>query len=245
MKSNLDVHRNYISTRFGNTHDVEKIEGQYKKYAPFVKYNFIRYFPANKRIRIVEVGCGFGQMLYALKYYGYENIRGVDLSPECVDFCKQKGFQVIEGDLVAFFGANPEKYDVIIMNDIIEHIRKESIIPSLKSCYEALNPGGLLMMKTFNSANPILGLDARYCDFTHELGFTESSFRQVLLVGGFSSNNIRVVPSHLYVYFYNPLNYIAWFMNTCINLCIKFYFKLNGRLISNIFTKNIIAVGKK
>jgi 2-polyprenyl-3-methyl-5-hydroxy-6-metoxy-1,4-benzoquinol methylase len=245
MKSNLDVHTNYISTRLSDTYDAKKTNDLYEKYAPFVKYNFIRHFPGDKNIKIVEVGVGFGQMLYALRHYGYENVSGVDLSPECVDFCQRQGFRVTQGDLVTFFGASSEKYDVIIMNDIIEHISKDKIISSLRSCYEALNSGGLLMMKTFNSANPILGLDARYCDFTHELGFTESSFKQVLLVSGFTSSNIRVVPGHLYVYFYNPLNYIAWFVNGCINLCIKFYFMLNGRLIANIFTKNIIAIARK
>jgi 2-polyprenyl-3-methyl-5-hydroxy-6-metoxy-1,4-benzoquinol methylase len=245
VKPSLDVHSNYISTRFGSTHDAGDIGELYEKYAPFVKYNFIRHLPEGKKLRILEIGCGFGQMLHALKLYGYNNISGVDLSPECVDFCRNNGFEVTQGDLVTFFGTEREPYDVIIMNDIIEHIAKADIIPSLKSCHGALSPAGLLMMKTFNSTNPILGLDARYCDFTHKLGFTESSFRQVLLVAGFSPQNVRILPSHLYVYFYNPLNYVAWLMNSFINLCIKFYFKLNGRVIANIFTKNMIAIAKR
>jgi 2-polyprenyl-3-methyl-5-hydroxy-6-metoxy-1,4-benzoquinol methylase len=245
MKPGLDVHSNYISTRFGSTHNAGDIGDLYKRYAPFAKYNFIRHFPKNKNLRIIDIGCGFGQMLHALKHYGYDNISGVDLSPESVDFCRNNGFQVTQGDLVTFVDTERELYDVIIMNDIIEHIPKADIIPSLQSYHGALSPGGLLMIKTFNSANPILGLDARYCDFTHELGFTESSFRQVLLVAGFSPHNVRIVPSELYVYFYNPLNYVAWLMNSCISLCIKLYFRLNGRVISNIFTKNMIAIAKR
>src|SRR5947208_5669256 len=110
MKPSLDAHSNYISTRFSSTHDPGDIGDLYKRYRPFAKYNFIRHFPQSKDLRIVDIGCGFGQMLHALKHYGYDNVTGVDLSPECVDFCKNKGFRATPGDLATFFDTERERY---------------------------------------------------------------------------------------------------------------------------------------
>lgn len=105
-----------------------------------------------------------------------------------------------------------------------------------------LLPGGVLIMKTINAANPILGPHSRYNDFTHELSWTEESMGQTLGQAGFSP--VDVYPSHLFVFYKNPANWIAWGIAACFELVFQAYFRLHGRKTTRIFTKNIIAVGR-
>ena len=56
-----------------------------------------------------------------------------------------------------------------------------------------LKPGGIFIAQTGNFENPFnYGLFAD--DFTHSIPFTEKSLRQVMLMCGFRSGNIQVLP---------------------------------------------------
>ena len=77
------------------------------------------------------------------------------------------------------------------MNDVIEHIHKNKIIPILKLIYSSLPIGGTLIIKTPNLENPFCSY-TRYSDFTHQIGFTGNSLVQVLKMSGF--NDISIYP---------------------------------------------------
>lgn len=47
-------------------------------------------------MKVLEVGCGFGSMLNTLSVYN--NAIGLDLSTTCVNVCKKRGLNVIQGD---------------------------------------------------------------------------------------------------------------------------------------------------
>jgi hypothetical protein len=72
------------------------------------------------------------------------------------------------------------------LNDVLEHIPKPDIVPTLEALRVALTTGGTLLVKVPNAANAF-GLVARYLDFTHEIAFTEHSLRQVLVAAGFGT----------------------------------------------------------
>ena len=50
--------------------------------------------PIDKAAPILDIGCGFGQMLLRIKDAGHSNIEGVDIGNESVDFCKNAGLKV-------------------------------------------------------------------------------------------------------------------------------------------------------
>lgn len=133
---------------------------------------------------------------------------------------------------------------MIILNDIIEHIEKKKVIAVLKLIKESLCRGGVLIVKTVNAANPLLAPASRYMDFTHEIIYDEFSIRDILLVAGFRADKITVRKSNLYVFWTNPLNYIAWLINSLINIFLRCYYILNFKK-QKIFTKNFIAVIRK
>jgi len=71
------------------------------------------------------------------------------------------------------------------MFHVIEHVAKRQAVPFLNAVRKALAPGGVLLLETPNMANPFLGLTFRYADFTHEVGYTETSIHYVLQAAGF------------------------------------------------------------
>lgn len=137
--------------------------------------------------RILDVGCGFGNALYALKRLGYDNVMGVEVSNEQADVCRQAGFTVeVVEDSIAWLVNHPNQFDFIILFDVLEHVRVENQIDFLRALYTALKSGGKLLL-TVPNANSILNSRWRYNDYTHHSSFTEHSLRFVLLNSGFKN----------------------------------------------------------
>jgi cyclopropane fatty-acyl-phospholipid synthase-like methyltransferase len=84
---------------------------------------------------------------------------------------------------------NEKTFDLITLLDVLEHIKKEEIVPFLKALKGSLKPGGMLIVQVPNMQAPDSQLH-RYNDFTHEVGFIENSLRQTLQVSGFSNCSI-------------------------------------------------------
>ena len=187
-------------------------------------------------------GGGMGHFLNFAVKAGYTNVIGCDSSKECIEFCKKRNFNVVYDDIFNFLRGKENCYDVIIFNDVIEHLYKDEIIDILDLIYAALRPKGVVLIKTPNMANPWVSTAGRYICLDHEIGFTEHSMRQVMMVCNFK--NIKIVGTDIYV-FHNLISYVArifaklgeglWYMLSY----------LYGRNTLKIFTKDILAIGYK
>ena len=68
---------------------------------------------------IVDVGCGYGAMFPALVAAGYQ-VTGCEPSARAVNFCRQQGFEVLEGVVPDVdFG---RRFDVTVSLQVIEHV---------------------------------------------------------------------------------------------------------------------------
>lgn len=174
--------------------------------------------PADKNSRILDIGCGTGQFLHYLSKKGYMNFEGIDLSQSQLEVCR-KTFtdRVHNADLFDYLPGVPGAYDLITANDVIEHIPKDKVIDFLTLVHAALRPGGVFLLKCPNMGNPFAG-NLRYKDFTHECGFTESSLRQVLYLGGF--RNIGIYPTPQEFSFIGSLT-VKPFMHLYLRLLTK------------------------
>jgi 2-polyprenyl-3-methyl-5-hydroxy-6-metoxy-1,4-benzoquinol methylase len=144
-----------------------------------------RFMPAARDAAILDVGSGAGHFLYFLKKKGYSNFTGIDMSPQQVEFCKKNvSDKVVLADAFEYLRDKNEAFALISLNDVIEHIPKEKVVPLLSLLRSSLKPGGQLVLKTPNLGN-FFSVYGRYKDFTHETGFTERSLKQVLWLAGF------------------------------------------------------------
>ena len=146
--------------------------------------------PEERSAAILDVGCGFGFALRALRSLGYGTIRGVEASPVQAERARSWGFPVeVTGDTQAWLAAHPEAFDCILLLDVLEHVPKDGQITLLRAIRGALRPGGSLVVTTPN-ASAILAPRWLYNDYTHHASFTEHSLHFVLANGGFE--RIRV-----------------------------------------------------
>jgi len=75
-----------------------------------------------KEAQILEVGAGLGYLTYAIRKQGF-NIVGLDISSDAVEQAKIKfGDYYICGDIYQFGKNNEERFDLIILTEVIEHI---------------------------------------------------------------------------------------------------------------------------
>ncbi len=144
--------------------------------------------PIDKKARIIDIGCGLGQTLIALKKLGYNNVRGIDISTYAVEQCKAKGLDVtLSPNIISFCRKRKKKYDFIVMSHVLEHVAKNEIIDTLKVIRsKILSDDGLLCIMVPN-AQSNTGCYWAYEDFTHSLLFTSGSLFYVLKSAGFSN----------------------------------------------------------
>jgi 2-polyprenyl-3-methyl-5-hydroxy-6-metoxy-1,4-benzoquinol methylase len=152
---------------------------------------FLRgWLPEKKGAGILDVACGGGKLLYFFKKQGYTKLQGVDISPEQVVLSKQVTENVTESNAIDYLKNTRETYDLIAGLDILEHFKKDEVLQFLDACYDALRPGGRLILQTPNAESP-WGSHHRYNDFTHEVGFNSNALKRLLAIVGFSGITAR------------------------------------------------------
>lgn len=62
------------------------------------------WLPEDRTIRCLDLGCGAGHLLAALRDAGYRNVRGVDISQEAVAAARSKRLEVSHEDLRGEYG---------------------------------------------------------------------------------------------------------------------------------------------
>jgi len=238
-----EAYEKYFSSYFGmvNLPSFSKIQEIYERTAYCYEYWYSRFLPIDKKSKILDIGCGMGHFLYFLKKMKYENHLGIDISPEQVAFVKKfVTDKVLLADAFEFLKDVENEYDLIVLNDILEHIPKSRIIDFLMLIRKALKDNGVVFIKTVNAANPF-NLRGRYIDFTHEIAFTEHSLMQVLRIAGF-----RVVALYGDECPRPGLKGIAdRFAKKIFFLIMRKLFQLQEIIPPMILDKNIIAVATK
>ncbi len=219
----------------------ENVEKGFDSFGKFYRNNYLKHLPENRDAKILVISCGYGYFVHLLKKVGYTSVSGIDSGKEKVRIATEKGLNCTVEDAFAFLGNPHGTYDVIIAEQEINHLTKEEIILFLNLCRKNLVKGGTLLVHSLNGANPITGSEALAQNFDHYNTFTEYSLRQVLEHTGFGE--VNVFPLNLYVFYNNPLNYVALLADRLNTLLFRINFILYGKH-NRLFTKKIAAVCK-
>lgn len=202
--------------------------------------------PAGKDKIILDLGCGMGQFLYFCKKENYKNCIGIDASGQNIEYMRQRGFlsgyQLYQASIMDFLKGKDSVYDVIVLNDVIEHLTKDEIFELMDAVMKALKCGGRFLIKTPNMANPFVAAAGRYIDITHETGITELSIKQVLTATGFQ--DIKVIGTDVYV-LHPVISVIAKMISKLINTLLFIMSALYGRTSITVFEKDLLAVASK
>jgi SAM-dependent methyltransferase len=146
---------------------------------PYLNRMIAGWIPTSREVRILDLGCGYGAIMYFLQSAGYPNLTGIDTSPEQIAAARELGFtDVHQGDIHPFLKRSPAcSYDIAIAFDILEHLTKSELLELGDEIHRVLTPGGRLIMHAPN-AEAVFSGTVRYGDLTHELAFTRNSIAQ-------------------------------------------------------------------
>lgn len=117
-------------------------------------------------IRILDIGCGSGELLKVLRDRGFRNVLGVDPSPGCI-----RTAQTLYGvpGVVATILTVPipeELYDSIILIGVMEHIR--DFDPAVEQLGRLLADGGRIYLEVPDASRYVPSLDAPFQEFSIE-----------------------------------------------------------------------------
>lgn len=171
-----------------NWENAEKMPEEYACNRPWL--------PSHTDARILDFGCGWGHQLLSLWCAGYKNIEGVELSESQARIAieQAKGrIRIYCQDGRAYLADKDGVYDLIILNDVFEHISTSEAEGLLEILGLALCKGGTLVVRVPNMAN-LFASYSRYLDITHVTGYTEYSLMQILDKAGFVEHQL-VLPN--------------------------------------------------
>lgn len=188
--------------------------------------------------RILDLGCGSGDLLSFFKSAGYLNISGVDVSLEQVVLARRICSDVSQSDIFLYLRQDGiGKFDMITLFDVLEHLTRDEIIELLNLIRARLNPKGVLVLQLPNGDSPFIG-SIFFSDATHETCLTSVSLRHILEACGFKDCRFREhdpAPTG----FISLVRYALW---QIICLVIKaIHYIESGAPSTNIYTRTFLC----
>jgi SAM-dependent methyltransferase len=111
---------------------------------------YIEYFKGLDQV--LDIECGRGEFLELLKEAGIQ-AKGVDLDPNMVLYCQEKGLAVMRQDAYAYLRSIPdESLGGLFAAQVVEHLEPSRVIELVNLCHRKLRSGGVMI---FETPNPI------------------------------------------------------------------------------------------
>jgi len=142
----------------------------------------LKYLP-RRNVRILEVGCGNGELAERLQNIGFEVV-AVDSSAEAVENTKQRG---VDARVAEFPDFDESAFDAILFTRSLHHL--QALDETVAKTHQLLNPNGLVLVEdfAFNEASEatiewLYGV-VSILDLSGQLNLAEDNFAKDLLLG--------------------------------------------------------------
>ena len=99
----------------------------------------------NKNSKILDVGCGTGNLLLELREAGFIHLVGIDPYIE-KDIEYENCVKILKKTIKEFSESENNKYDLIMFHHSFEHIQEP--FETLEACKRLLNPDGIVLIRT-------------------------------------------------------------------------------------------------
>lgn len=199
------------------------------------------YLPADRNVRILDVGCGYGALLYALRRRGYRELEGIDASAEQVEVAGELGLEeVMRAEATEHLrGLAAGSRDVILAVDLLEHLGRAEALTLAEEACRVLASEGRFIVHVPNALGPF-GPGVRWSDLTHEIAFTPGSVHQLLKVAGF--DRIEVHPDPPVVH--GPASLLRRVLWTAGIWPVRLLHAAETGRLKAILTRNLLALAK-
>lgn len=177
-----------LNSEFYHNSDPQIVNLNYKEYLAYAK----KIKSLKTSGKILEVGCGKGYLLKTLEQLGYD-CYGVEPSPMAYAHAKNSLGLNVENKFLADSTFYTQKFDVIILIDVVEHITNMQNF--MKEITTVMNEGAIIFIGTGNidSLNAkIAGADWGYfLSWEHVSFFNIKSMHYLLQKNNFTNINIE------------------------------------------------------
>jgi len=151
--------------------------------------------------RVLDLGCGNGDLLYLLAKVKNALVQGIEISEEAVYQCVEKGLSVFHSDIDSGLTDYPDKsFDYVILNQSLQEVKKIDLVMD-----ETLRVGskaiigfsnfahiGARFMMFFRGKAPITkSLPYRWFDTPNVRFLSISDFKDYCAVKGFKILQVR------------------------------------------------------
>jgi 2-polyprenyl-3-methyl-5-hydroxy-6-metoxy-1,4-benzoquinol methylase len=239
--NNQNLYSDYTSSSVFSNKDEERILTS--NYQCHFKFHISPHLPTDRYARILDLGCGYGRNIMALRDCGYLNIVGIDISEEQVVYAKSKmGLtEIFQKDALTWLENKTKCYECIMILDVLEHLTLDESLAVLKKCYTALSEDGIFIIQVPNALSPLSPL--WHGDITHLRAFSPDSMSQLLRMthwSCFKHYSLGPIPRN----FKSTIRWLLW--NGVLSPMIKlFMIVANSETRGGIYTSNLLTVVTK
>lgn len=152
-----------------------------------------RYAGPNRRLRILDLGCGTGLNYRSLQEHG--EVYSLDRSDKALKYCRQKGIgSLVLGDAEKL-PFSSSQFDLVVAIELIEHIERDQVVVS--EINRILKDDGLAVITTpafdflWSSDDVVSG---------HKRRYTQKRLRRLLEDNGFKI----LLSSYRYFFIFAP-----------------------------------------
>ena len=170
--------------------------------------------------KILDFGCGIGSMLKFLKEnFNYSKFYAYDESSKSLEHVKKK-----YPDVNCMYNLNTiEKFDLIILSNVIHHVKSGERNNLFKKIYNLLDDNGSLLIYEHNPYNPLTLKVVANCEFDIDAELINKK-NLIKLCNGNNfklqkSGYIHFFPSKL-KFFFNLEKYLKWLFLGAQYFCI-------------------------
>ena len=168
-------------------HETFRLETEhwwYRARRKIILARFRHRYPTRKDLRILDIGCGAGSLLSALREFG--QVTGLDASPDAAEAAgRVSSCDVLVGSIPDGLPAGLGHFDVVCLFDVIEHLDND--VPALQCARELLAEEGTLFL-TVPALPWLYGIHDEINE--HRRRYTRASLTAALTAAGFG--RIRV-----------------------------------------------------
>jgi len=139
--------------------------GDISYYSEYKVRILTKFFDSNKKMNILEYGCGIGRNLkYFKKYFPNSSLYATDISKESLSIAEKE-----YADVNFFELENVSKYcnffDLIFIAGVYHHILPEDRMQATNTIYNLCKAGGNIVVFEHNPFNPLTKKMVRECEF--------------------------------------------------------------------------------
>jgi 2-polyprenyl-3-methyl-5-hydroxy-6-metoxy-1,4-benzoquinol methylase len=167
-------------------------EDQFRGSDKAIGERLLAYVPIFEgRANVLDVGCGRGEFLAALKTAGV-SARGIDSNADMAAVARERGLDATAADALTYLQTVPDaSLGGLIATQVIEHLEPSYLMQLLDAAAAKLSPGAPIVLETINVACWLAFFSSYLRDFTHVRPVHPETLQYLLRASGFERVEIR------------------------------------------------------